>query len=269
MSQPHIPKKPTGSSLTQTFPDEFNQVGLNATAFDRLIKSHGVRMIHARPIPCPNQRDIYASDHPPTCPICVNGYVYYNQKEFLGAFIGNTLNRNFMMNGTWDIDQATLVLPAKYDDGSELDVQIFDHILIPDFTVRYYQRVQHSQVGVDRLHFPAISIDKILGADGKEYVPGKDVIVNEQGYLKWIGKRPGYDLTIDQGGVYSVNYYCRPSFTVIGLPHQLRMTQTVKNGHAVQERFPQVAIVRKDFIPYQQGDKTGKPDAPEPRDGQV
>lgn len=251
------------------FPDGAQQFAMNPNEFDRLIKGHGIRMVHARPIPCPNIRDLYAGDHDPACERCYNGMIYYGQKEFVGYFGSNNNARQFNIQGTWDLDQAVIVVPTHYNDGTELDVQFFDQVLIPDFTVRYYQRVEHSQMGTDRLHFPATSLDKVIDATGKEFRPGVDVIVDGEGRLKWIGDRPGYDLAINKGMIYSVNYYCKPVFTVIGLPHQLRASQTLENGKAIQARFPQQVIVRKDFVPFNSGDKTGPPDSSEPRDGQL
>lgn len=278
MSMPKVPKKAMPQKLVGQFPNETGQIGMNANPFEQLISAHGIRMIHQKPLPCPNQQTLNGGDHDPNCSRCYNGFLYYGQTEFIGAFMGNSINRQFGMNGTWDLDQAQIVVPSKDKNGAEMDFQFFDQIQIPDFTVRYYQRVQASQTGIDRLHFPAAKIDKVIGSDGTEYRVGVDCQVDERGWVKWIsgGKRPGFDLSIDDGTttgggeIYSINYYTRPSFTVISLPHQIRGTQSLdENGNSVQARFPQLVVVRKDFIPHQNGDVTGQPDAPEPRDGQV
>jgi len=265
---PKIPKLPMPGRFIGQMPNGQPQVAMNPQAFNELIQGKGIRMIHSKPIPCPNIRDIHAGDHDPGCNECHNGMVYYGHREFIGAFMGNDGNRNFQINGQFDIDNATMVIPTKYSDGSELDIQLFDQILIPDFTVRYYQRVEHSQSGVDRLQFPATKVDLLKAAGGKEFVPGVDFDVDSAGNVKWLTtNRPGYNLDISRGVVYSVNYYCRPVFTIVALPHQLRTTQTLVDGRPVQERFPQTALVRKEFIPYNSGDKAGPPDSPEPRDG--
>lgn len=239
-----------------------SQIGMNPQVFETLIRAHGIRMIHERPLPCPVQRSLYSGDHDPQCPHCFNGFIYYGKKEFIGAFMGNNNNREFLQTGMWDLDQAQILLPARYEDGSELDCQFFDRILIPDFTVRFYQRVEYNQTGRDRLQFPVKSVDKLVDASGEEFKQGVDFDISEAGWIVWTGpKRPGYDLSIDSGIIYSVNYYCTPSFSVIALPHQLRVTQSIENGIAVQKRFQQLAVVRKDFVLH--GDGNG------PRDGQV
>lgn len=273
MTQPRIPKiqLPGRSALQLKTP--LRNVTLNPEGFEELIKSQGVRMFHQRPVPCPNVRDLHGDDHSPACNLCFNGFVYYDQREFIGAFQGNTLDRRFGANGTWDLDQATIIIPVRDQAEEIIDVQYFDQIIIPDFTVRYYQRVEHSQTGIDRLQFPAISVDFIADSSGNIYTPGIDVIV-DNGRLKWISNnRPGYDATLKRGIIYSVNYYTAPVFSIINLPHQLRMVQTQGSGGPgtpnVPARFPQLAVVRKDFIPFDQSDRIGAPDRPEPASGSI
>jgi hypothetical protein len=265
---PRPSRSPLPSNLSTQQPSGQPQIALNPQVFEELIRSHGIRMIHARPVPCPKVKDLYSGEHDPSCNECFNGFLYYGHKEFVGAFVGNTNQRQFLVNGTWDLDQAQIIIPTKYNDGSELDVQFFDQIILPDFTVRYYQRVEHSQGGIDRLHFPAKEVDFIRDANGRQYEEGADFIINQSGYIEWISTtRPGYDITLDRGIIYSINYYCKPVFTAIGLPHQLRVSQSLEEGKSVQTRFPQLVIVRKDFIPFDPSDKVGPPDRPEPRDG--
>jgi hypothetical protein len=215
--------------------------------------------------------DITAADHDPACNSCFNGFLYYGKREFYGVIMGNDNNRQYQMNGTWDVSTAQILVPNKYADGTQFDIQLFDQVEVPDFSVRYYQLVEHSQLGFDKLHFPAVSVDKIIDANEREYYPGRDFAVNDKGYIQWIpgGDRPGYNLDIDRGTVYSINYYTKASFTIISLPHQLRVTQTMlEGGQGAQEIFPQLAVVRKDFIPYDPADQLGPSDRPEPKDGQ-
>ena len=267
MSQPKIPlNKMPGRSVFQ-MPEPLFNITLSPEIFEQQIKSQGIRMIHARPVPCPNVRELNSGDHVLNCSLCHNGYIYYSQAEFVGTFFGNDLQRQFNLNGTWDMDQASIVIPVRDNQEKILDVQYFDQILIPDITVRYYQRIEHSQSGIDRAQFAVFAIDFAIDNKGKMYRPGVDLVADE-GRIKWIGERPGYDLTLNRGHIYSVNYYTNPVFTVIGLPHQIRMAQTqVKGEENVQARFPQLCIVRKDFIPFDSADKTGPSDRPEPTSG--
>lgn len=253
-------------------PTPLIETTLNPAIFEQFIKAQGVRMIHSRPVPCPYVRSIANLDHDPACNQCFNGFLYYHPTEFIGAFMGNMLERKFGLNGTWDIDQCQIIVPVFNQQNEIMDVQYFDQIMLPDAPlVRYYQRVEHNQVGIDRLHFPAVTVDFLIDNSGKRYRPDVDFVVSE-GKIKWTGtQRPAWDPSLDRGGIYSVNYYTRPTFTVLQLPHHLRLAQTQSPDGAgspnVTARFPQLAVCRKDFIPFDSTDKVGEPDGPEPRDG--
>jgi len=257
--------------MSGQYPDTSPIVGVNPLAYEDLIRGHGIRMVQSKPIPCPNQRTLNGGDHDPACTRCHNGFIYYGDKEFVGVFMGNSLQKNFGMNGVWDYDNATIILPAKDSSGVEMDFNYFDQIRIPGKAVRYYQRVEASQTGVDRLHFPAISVEMLIDASGVSYAQGVDFELDSSGRIRWKGSsRPGYDLMLDSGSIYSIAYFTEPVFTVISLPHQIRSTQAVgEDGTGTEERYPQLAGVRRDFIPNQSGDGVGRADVAEPRDGSV
>lgn len=272
MSMPPNNNKPTGSRHIGQLQDIFEQIAMNPTAFDNTIRAHGIRMVHARPVPCPNIKSLYDGNHDPSCKMCQNGFIYYAQKDIIGLFSGNQLNKQLPINGVYDYDQASIVIPSKYPDGTYCDLQVFDRIFLPEHPpVRYYQRVEHSQTGIDRLEFPAVSVEFLVDSKGVKYVFGVDFELNTAGNIHWLasGKRPAYQMDTDSGQVYSLTYYTRPTLTIISLPHQLRVTQTIKDGVSVVERFHQVAVVKKDFIPSRPDDVFGPSDQGEPRDGQV
>jgi hypothetical protein len=266
-------KKPSNAPGPWVFqqPDEAQMyVGLNGRNFEADINNRGIIMIHAKPMPCPNVNDVDSPDHSPSCNKCENGMIYYGHKECKVIFMGNSNSRNFTMQGSMDIDSATFIVPTTYLDGTPLDVQFYDRFMCPleDFKIRYYQRVEYSQTMKDRLHFPAVAVDKII--DGTiEYKEGIDFKI-EEGYIRWIsgGNCPGYDINLDKGRVYSINYYTLPVFSVTSLPHQLRTAiEMDKDGNPFYKRYPQLVGVRKDFLPHNSADKVGQSDAPEPRDG--
>ena len=241
------------------------QVGMNPAVFEEAIRAHGVRMIHSKPLLCPKRKDLYSPDHDPNCRDCQNGFIYYGPKEFIGLFSGNSNQRNFGMNGTFDIDQVMITIPTKYLDGSELDAQFYDQVAVVNDECRYFQLVEHSTTGRDRLHFPATDVDKLVDYYGKEYFFNVDFTI-DGGDIVWNSgaSRPGYDITVDRGTIYSINYYCRPVFTVISLPHQFRTTQQMAPGGGQEERFPQTVVCRKDFIMKNPNDTQGFSDTAEP-----
>jgi hypothetical protein len=268
---PKVRQMPMPGMSRMQMPNQSPNTTLNPVSFQSLIESQGIRMIHQRPVPCPNIRSLDAPAHESTCEMCFNGNIYFDTREFIGAAMADSLDRRFGNNGTWDLDQAQIIVPTQDLQGRELDVNYFDQITLPDFTVRYYQRIEHSQTGIDRLQFRPISLDYVIDGSGKQYRVDVDVKV-EDGRLKWIGDRPGYDAFQRRGKIYSVSYYIVPTFTVVAMPHQLRMAQTkgVALGTPnVQARFPQLVVVRRDFIPFDSSDKDGSRDRPEPQQGSM
>lgn len=266
MSIPKIPKIPMPGHFIGQMSSNGLQVGMNPEAFQKLIEGKGVYMQISRPVPCPNIKDLHTGDHDPSCDRCHNGMMYFGDKTFIGTFMGNNIQRQFEIQGQFDSEQVTIAVPTQAADGSDLDVQLFDQITLMDGNpVRYYQRVEANQSGIDRLQFPAISIEVIIDSTGNQYVADVDFTVYD-GNVKWIStNRPGYDLTIEKGIIYSISYYCRPLFTVISLPHQFRTTQALgAEGKPYAQRYPSLAVCRKDFVPYRTSTRT---DYPPPRNG--
>lgn len=273
---PKLPNFPFPGKSVGQMPNKIPMVTFSPEAFEQLIREMGCRFIHARPIPSPHVKTVRGDDLDPSDNTMESNYIYYGHKEFIGAFQGNSNDRQYAMNGTYDSDTATMVIPTKYSDGTDMDVQIFDRIIAIDAPkVRYYQRIEHDMSGQDRLHFPAISVDLILGNDDYQYQESIDFKVNERGMIEWIagGKRPGYDPMLDTGHIYSIVYYTQPYFTVLQLPHQFRMSQTRgpagPGSNNVMQRFPQLAIIRKDYIAADPNDESGSRFADEPKRGTI
>lgn len=241
----------------------------NPQGFEQLIREMGVRLIHQRAISSPRVKSLRGDDFDVSDNKQENGYIYYGSKEFIGAFQGNTMERQYNVNGTFDDDSASIVIPTKYSDGTDMDVSVFDRIIAPDMkAVRYPQRVEHNMSGNDRLHFPAESVDLLIDSRGTQYTEKVDFRVDERGMIEWLpgGRRPMFDPVLNKGEIYSISYYMKPVFTVVGLPHQFRITQTKgPDGRNIQHRFPQLSIVRKDFIPADPNDTIGSKYADEPQ----
>ena len=233
------------------------QVGMNPDVFQEHIQAHGILMVHQKPLLCPKRKDLYTPDHDPSCTQCQNGFIYYDARQFIGVFTGNSSQRNFGMNGTFDIEQVMITVPTTYLDGTDLQAQFYDQIAVVNDECRYFQLIEHSVTGRDRLHFPAIDVDKLLDSHGREFTMGIDFAI-DGGDIVWLStNRPGYDITIDRGTIYSINYYTRPIFTVISLPHQFRSTQRKVDGGGQEVRMPQTVVCRKDFIMKNPLDPTG------------
>jgi len=224
-------------------------------------------MILSKPMPCPNTKDVRGDTHPPGCTYCQNGYIYYGNQTFKGNIFGNSNTRQFQSQGAIDYDSAQVEIPATDSRGAPLSPSFFDKIILDCEPVRFYQRIEHSQTGVDKLHFPAVKVEKVLGADFKEYYPVKDFVINPVGRIEWIGSRPKYDAALDSGEIYSITYLIKPSYVVINIPSQVAMAQTVVDGETILQRLPSMVQVRREFVPH---DLNGQRLAPaQPRDGNL
>jgi len=274
MSTPKIPKIPMPGISIGQMPNALPLASFNPNMFHKMIQEMGIRMIHSRPIPSPFVKDVRGVDADPGDNRQENGFIYYGHKEFIGTFMSISFDKNIVNNGQYDIDGASVILPTKYMDGTDCDFQIFDRIEAPGLPARYYQRVEHSQTGIDLLHFPATKIDYLRDSNDRLYTSGIDFsVVN--GNIQWItgGKRPGFDPLLGTGDIYSVNYYLTPVFTLLSLPHQFRVTQTnegvLGKDFNIVTRFPQLGFLRKDYIPADPNDTIGQNDSHEPMDGSV
>jgi hypothetical protein len=231
-------------------------VTLNPETFQNLLRAHGVKMVHSRPLLFPVARDLRGSDVNPQALDNQNGFWYYGHKEFTGVLMDDTRDKKLGPNGRWDFESAQIIIPTHYDDGTPMDISYEDRIQMTDSEVRYPQRVEANQGGVDQLHFEALRVDMLVDSNWRRYEQGVHFNV-EGGAVVWVEgqPRPPYDASLMEGSVYSIAYYCRPAFTVVSLPHQLRRAQTqpTVGGQTKDARFPQLAVVRKDFIPTQNG----------------
>jgi hypothetical protein len=298
MAIPKIPQIKMPSFSLAQLPNTVPQASLNPVAFDRQIESQGVLFRHYKAMPTPFVKDVRGDDTDPGDNKDENGSIYYGGKDFIGGFGGDDLQRRLNPTGTWDDEQAIVLVPTTYKDGTSLDVQYWDRIVLLSFPLRYAQRVEHSMSGVDRLHFPALSVDALMDSSGEQYQQGVDFNVIE-GEICWVqgGRHPIFDPSYadpvkaypdplqqrpspygqpaltqyGKGQIYSVVYYCYAQFTVTNLPHQLRIGQTrpPEGGPNVQTRFSQAAIVKKDFVPNDKNDKIGPASSDEPNQGSV
>ena len=244
---------------------------LNPDGFQQILEQQGVPMVVARAVPCANMKDLEGVSHPPKCEFCLNGYRYYGAQKFIGAFTSNNSSMNFESQGSILVDMAQVIIPNEDAQGRPLNLNYFDRIQVEGTDARYWQRVQHNQSGIDRLQFPAKSVE-LLYDNEREYVYGVDFQISPKGFIEWIGdKRPGYDPMLDQGGIYSVVYYASAVYTVVSIPSAITTVQV--QGPAgpgtenTQKRLPYMVTARREFIAH--NSKLGindKLQPPEPQD---
>lgn len=268
------PKSP-GYSRRMT-PDNLPDPQLDPIAFEQLIKNRGLKWKHEKGTPCPNVDDMDTQQHDPNCECCTNGIIYFDPQCINGLFQQNKLERMYEVQGVWDIGEAVVTYSAYADDkdgnagyGCPVDIQHFDRLTLLDYEFRWQQLIEHSPTGIDRLRYPALSMNYLATKD-KEYFVDKDFIINEDGNIKWLGQnQPGYDQLNDRGEVYTIVYSARPVFLVVHLVHEVRATKTEDpiDGEVKAVRLPQQVLLRRDYLVENKSDSTGSKSGNFPRSG--
>jgi hypothetical protein len=266
-TKPHYPPLPGGRSFGH-MPVPTQSPTFNPQAFQKSTEQSGIPMILMKPLPCPAVRSVRGGDHPSDCDRCQNGYVYYGHTRFIGIKTEQGTSKEFAQPGSVDYDFSLIQVPPNDLDGKPLNVSFFDKIVLddPKEEKRFWQRVEASETGIDRLHFPALRVEKCLDASG-EYVDGLDFVVNESGWIRWLGRRkPQYDPVAQTGGIYSIAYYIKPSYVVTDIVTDGQTVPVQNPGGPglpnVMEQLPSVVRVRREFFPQEdaQGRRVGRPE---------
>ncbi len=242
------------TSSSSQMPGFIPDPSIRGEAWDQLLQNRGIRFIHKIAIPCPNMNGLDTNSHEPDCQICDNsGILYYAEKEIIGAFGSNSLEKNFERQGVWEFGTALCSFPTEYADGSQADFNTFDQLVVQDFTVRVHQlkeyepRTSHQQ----GLRYPIEKIDFIASVVNNVVVPYRAGVHYNlvDGKIQWIvGKEPRYNNSTERGEVYVVSYFCRPVYTVVQPLRELRVSQQMVNGVKVAKRLPQHVLCKRDFL---------------------
>lgn len=251
------PNSPT--SMPSPMPFNIPDVSVRAEAYDQILKNRGIRVIHRRALVCPNVLALDTNSHTPECPNCDNsGFMYYGDREIIGTFNGNSMEKTFEQHGVWEIGTAVMTFPSEYADGTEADFQQFDRLEIPDFTVRLYELLEYLPTA-DNTQSVRYDIEKVdfmvvtnVGPKLAQRIFNVGVDFNiVNGDIVWVdGKQPNYDASAQRGQVIAVAYYANPIYIVIQSLRELRITQEMDpaTGMKVARRMPQEVLVRRDFL---------------------
>lgn len=246
------PKSPT--STPSPMPINIPDPSLKGESWDQLIQNRGIRFIHRRASPCPNMKTVFDNSHNPNCPICDGqGIFYYAEQEIWGIFYSNSLEKNFEMQGIWEIGTAVVTLPTEYPDGTQAEFNTFDQLVIPDFTVRMWELKEYEPTPNRRqgLRYPIHNIDFLGSAVNNTlvtYEAGVDFNIVD-GDIEWVaGEQPQYDTTAERGDVYVVQYFANPVYNVLQHMRELRISQQLVGGQKVAKRLPQQILVKRDFL---------------------
>lgn len=281
MRDPNKKFKRSKGQISRGTPDSLPDPLLDKIAYDELIKNRGLRWKHFKGTPCPNLGDLEIQSHDPNCNACENGMLFYEGGEVHGVFQANRLERMYEIQGVWDVGEAVITFSANMDDidgnpglGAPVDLQHFDKLMCLDYTFRWQELIEHSHVGIDRLRYPALTVEFVATVSGKvkNFYVGRDFQITSEGFIEWLpnGNKPTYDQLNSRGEVYTISYCARPVFYVVQLLHEIRATKAAKPGtrnEKIAVRLPQQVLIRRDYLFTHPSDTDGGNTTRAPRDG--
>lgn len=255
-------------------------VSFDVEAFDDLIQSQGVKLIHFRAMRCPvglvDRYDNRRPEHDHSG--CSNGFIYTKAGELTASFMGSGASVETLDTATVD-GSSVQVTCQRFYDGTEEPVHIapFDRLYLAEegIVVPTWQLFESHITGKEKLQFPVNYVQDLMDNEGKRYIEGTDFKV-EGGYIVWTGSnRPRFDAVRQKGAICAIRYLYRPYYYVQRLLHQVRVTQAEDkiSGERVVQRMPQAMVLVREFV-FEKEDKD--PQAPEseslrqvpgPRDG--
>jgi len=249
-------RKPEGNQIFLDLGN--NQISFDKGAFDGMIRSQGVTLVHHKAMPSPiglaERDDIRHPNH--TDGQGSNGYIYRVAGCVTVAFSNNAGKNMPIDMGEQKLGTAMVSVPRFYDDKKDEPVllTIYDRLYVKDCEVQVenWQRVEAHATGVDRLTYPAAKVLFLVDSRGNEYAEGVEFDVCPKGNVVWRkGKsQPGTDPVSGKGTIYSIRYRYIPHWYVRDLLHEVRVAQTtdLAKGTRTVERMPYLAVVQREYV---------------------
>ena len=233
------------------FPEE--NIGFDMERFDTLLSGQGVEVEIFSATICPLDAATPDDSRHLGHSQCSNGFLYRCEGRVLAAFVGNSGNPNFEGYGIERDAVAYLTVPRFYaqPDGKPVVIGHYYRIYLADCEtpVVNSQKVERSATGIDRLAYPALEIMRLVDSRGIEYTQGVEYnLVN--GDIQWVpGKSPGFNVDLNKGEVYAVNYSYKPFFYVKHIPHEIRVTRTIDEttGEENLVRAPYQLVLEREW----------------------
>jgi hypothetical protein len=194
--RPRKPRKAEGAQIPYIIPQ--HEISFDAEAFDNLIKSQGIRLVHYRAIPDPRGMTSRGDTHD-TLGIrdSSDGFIYREAGVVQVFFQNNPNSSGVNERGMLEVSSAYITLPRNYENTEEpIIADVFDRFFLKDIEIRVAakQYVEASDTNVDRLQFPATCVEYIVDANGVYYTENIDFNINCDGYIEWISQhRPGFN----------------------------------------------------------------------------
>jgi len=238
------------------------QQSFDRDAFNQLIKSQGVDVIHYRAFPDPSGMasigDIHAVQSKRQSD---DNFIYKEAGSMHIFFSSNTSDWNIEVEGVTEADTAIVTFPMQYESGEpdecgnreEVVIGKWDRFYLKDVEVRVIavQYIEANSTGVDKLQYPATFVEYLRDADGKEYKQDTDFSITPEGFIKWLTQnRPGFNEKTNRGTVYAIRYRYTPYFIVAKMLHEIRVSQITDmlTFDRKLERMPFQALVMREQV---------------------
>ena len=229
------------------------QISFSPDHFDKLVDTHGIKLVHYRGIPDPrgmlSRGDARSAN---TESRSTDGFLHKEAGCVTGFFSNN--NDSISSQPDFSIAHATayLTFPRFYDNSDQpLLLANWDRLYLKDIEIRVTtsQYIEANSTGIDKLHFPATCVEHLIDSYGNEYTENKDFIITSEGHIKWLTQyRPGWNAELGRGTVYAIRYRYTPFFIVNRLLHEIRVANVTNptTFKRTLERMPyQVEVVRE------------------------
>jgi hypothetical protein len=245
------PRNPSGNQIPYIIPE--NQISFDPDAFDNLIRSQGVKLVHYKAVPDPRGMTSRGDTHDSLgIRESSDGFIY-KEAGCLQVFFQNNPNSSGVNErGMLEVSSAYITLPRTYENSEDpVIVDVFDRFFLKDIEIRVSakQYIEASDTGTDRLQFPATCVEYLVDANGVWYREGVEFKIDPEGNICWISQiRPGFNAKTGRGTVYSIRYRYTPFFVVDHLVHEIRVAQVTNQATFDRslERMPyQVFVMRE------------------------
>ena len=233
------------------------QISWDLPAFDNAIFSSGTTLCHFRAMRCPigvqDRNDIRhsAADHQ-NCS-CSNGFIYIKAGVVTAFFQSNAAGPFALPEGLLESSSSMLTFPRFYDDTQErILVAPYDKLYLNDDETQVvtWELVEAHATGIDRTQYPVVCVEHLMDSRGITYQEGQDFVV-QNGKIMWTGQnRPGTDLKLGRGVIYTIRYRYKPHWFIKDLIHDIRVMPTTDpvTMERNQERLPILVRVQREYI---------------------
>lgn len=234
-------------------------VRFDIPAFDAFIKNNGVILEHFKALPCPlGAVDLLDSRSPHhEHGQCSNGYLYYCAGTVTATFTNNSAISSLGEIGILDGSVVNVTFPRFYDDkpDKQVYIQLYDRFFIKgcEVLVPNSQKVEAHLTGTDKMTYIVKQVEKVVDSSNKEYFDGDFQVVD--GNIVWQRQnRPGFDLNVNKGTIYSIRYLYSPFFYASRIIHEVRVAagSDFMSGEKTINRVPYAVLLSREYYLHKQ-----------------